>query len=271
LRLAVSNLAWEEDEDQDALALLVERGVTGVEIAPTKLWPWEQATPAAAEALRASLDERGLHCPALQAVLFGRPDCQLLGDDGGRRKFSEHLGFVAELAAALGAKAVVLGAPKNRVRGERSMDEAMELAVPVLAELGDRYHELGVTLCLEANPEAYDCNFITTLDEAVAAVERADTPGLRLNLDAGTTLINNEPVTPAAVELTAHLHCSQPHLRTFAEPDEGHRRIARAVREASYEGWYSIEMLRGPRGLEDVADAITAINDLYGGEERSEG
>ena len=38
MKLAVSNIAWEPDEDEAVYTLMQKYGVTGVEIAPTKIW-----------------------------------------------------------------------------------------------------------------------------------------------------------------------------------------------------------------------------------------
>ena len=49
MKLAVSNIAWDDVEQSAILAQLPALGVAGVEIAPTKLWPdWLGADPVAA-------------------------------------------------------------------------------------------------------------------------------------------------------------------------------------------------------------------------------
>ena len=114
--LAASNIAWLPEEDAEAFALLRMYGLSGVEVAPTVLWPdWKGATPAAAGAYRARLDDEGFACPALQSALYG-VDAALFGTEAERRRFRDHLRRVAELAHALGARVVVLGAPDHRRR-----------------------------------------------------------------------------------------------------------------------------------------------------------
>lgn len=85
MRLAVSNIAWQPADQAAILPLLRDRGVTGIEVAPTKLWPdWQGATPAAAAAYRERLADQGFAVPALQAILFGKPDCTLFDPAGAR-------------------------------------------------------------------------------------------------------------------------------------------------------------------------------------------
>ena len=45
MKLAISNIAWEKHDDSDVLNLLKANGVTGIEVAPTKLWQdWKGAS-----------------------------------------------------------------------------------------------------------------------------------------------------------------------------------------------------------------------------------
>ena len=89
MRLAVSNIAWAADEQDAILAALPGMGVAGVEIAPTMIWPgWEGAAVDAARDLRGRLEGQGLAVPALQAILFARPDLHVFGDATAVRAWS---------------------------------------------------------------------------------------------------------------------------------------------------------------------------------------
>ena len=103
MRYAFSNIAWKPHDDPNVLSLLKERGIGGIEVAPTRVWPdWEGATPTAARRYGRRLRSLGFEVPALQAVLFGKPDAQLF-DGGNATAFVSHLTYVAELAEAAGA------------------------------------------------------------------------------------------------------------------------------------------------------------------------
>ena len=74
----------------------------------------------------------------------------------------DHLREVVDFAAAVGATALVFGSPKNRVRGapigRRGDARRARRLSPRRAQARDR----GVVFCIEANPAAYGCDFITT-------------------------------------------------------------------------------------------------------------
>ena len=71
----------------------------------------------------------GSPCRRCSAILFGKPELRIFGPEPVRQATLDHLGRVAELAAALGARALVFGSPRNRDRGVLTPDEAFTHAV----------------------------------------------------------------------------------------------------------------------------------------------
>ncbi len=268
MKLAVSNIAWDDVEQSAILAQLPVLGVAGVEIAPTKLWPdWLGADPVAAASARRSIEARRLGVPALQSVLFGRPDLQLFGDGQGRKNLVAHLTLVANLAGALGASAIVFGSPRNRDRGERTHTQAMDQAVPVLREIGDACAAAGTCFCLEPNPERYGCNFLTHWQDAAELAAFVAHPGIGLHLDTACIhLAGDDPVEAlqACGGLMRHFHISEPELGGFANPVIDHGRIGAALRASVYTGYVSIEMRRQPDPAASVREAIAYAMAHYG-------
>jgi D-psicose/D-tagatose/L-ribulose 3-epimerase len=246
MRFAFSNIGLKDPQDSAALDALRAAGFTGIEVAPTKLWPgWEGATPEAAAAHRTWLAARGFEVPSLQAVLFGRPDLKLFGEESAQRALVEHLTFVADLAAAFGAKAIVLGAPKNRDRGVLSPAAAIDVAVPLLREIGNAYAKRNTCLCIEPNPPQYACNFVTTAVEGRALVDAVASAGFGLHLDAaGLYLAGDDPEVelPRAAPTLRHFHVSEPNLGGFAAPVVDHARMLRLLVDGGYRYWTSVEV-----------------------------
>jgi sugar phosphate isomerase/epimerase len=266
LKLSVTTLAWRPDETTAAAALLKHRGVAGVEIAPTSVWgDW----PRAFEASRADLPEslKAFETPSLQSIAFGSPELTVFGAPEARRMLVAHLGRVLSLASRLGAKTVVFGSPKNRVRGSLSAIEATRSFKAFLDEIGPIAAGLDVSFCVEANPERYGCDFITNTRELLDLLDGATRPGIGLHIDVGAGIVNGEDLaslivqTPHAIK---HVHISEPGIGPFGDPAPLHAEVAGALAQVGYHNWISIEMLRGPRGLEDLAEAIDFAWRVYG-------
>jgi D-psicose/D-tagatose/L-ribulose 3-epimerase len=248
-RLAFSNIAWSPHDDPGILSLLREQGVSGIEIAPTTIWPgWEGSSAAAARRYRTFLSEQGFEVPAMQSLLFARPLARLF-DAQGEQELLTHLTHVAAIAGALGARVAVLGAPRQRDRGTRTGPEALEQAVPVLRQAAAMFRDQGCCLCIEPNPPEYGCNFICTALEGAELVRAVDHPGFGLHLDAAALYLAGESLTAVLPEVSGmlrHFHISEPGLGDFLSPRAPHGENLRRLREISYAGWCSVEM-RPPR------------------------
>lgn len=245
MRFAFSNLAWTPHDNSEVLSLLRAEGIAGIEVAPTRVWPdWEGATPAAAEHYGRRLRNLGFEVPALQAVLFNRPEARLFDPEGAPLLVS-HLTLVAELAGALGAKAVVLGAPRQRDRGTLSKEEAFGRAAEVLHHLAQTYAACGTCLCIEPNPRRYASNFIINAVEGIELVRLVSHRGFGLHLDAAAMFLEGDELAtlwPDAAPLLRHFHLSEPDLGDFCHPQVPHEANLTVLASNGYAGWCSVEM-----------------------------
>lgn len=266
MKLAVSNIAWDDIDEPVVLSLLRHRGIYGIEVAPTRLWPdWTGATPKAARAARRRLADEAFEVPSLQAIFYAKPDCQLFGDRGA---FIDHVRHVADLAAELGARILVFGAPKNRDPGALTPDVAFSRAVDVLRQCGTDCAARGVALCIEPNPQAYGCGFVTDSRSGLALVRAVDSPGFGLHLDTGGLTLAKEDPAAAIAEVRgalAHLHISEPNLAPIVPASVDHAAVGGTLRKISFEGWCVIEMRRTANPVADLARSIEHARHCYRG------
>ncbi|HEY7310873.1 MAG TPA: sugar phosphate isomerase/epimerase family protein [Gemmataceae bacterium] len=246
MRLAISNIAWPAGADAAVAPLLRKHGVEGVELALTKIWPEPLDAPAAeVRAYRDGWEKQGVRIAALQALLFGKPHLTLFGSEPTRRRTLAYLSGTIERAGLLGARALVFGSPKNRQRQGLSLVEASALAVPFFRELGRVARQHGVYFCIEPNPPAYGCDFVTTVAEGIELVDAVGEEGFGLHLDTGgMSLVGDPPVSSieAAGERCRHFHVSQPFLAEVCGGTVAHAEFAEALRARGYQDWVSIEM-----------------------------
>ncbi|HEY2036128.1 MAG TPA: sugar phosphate isomerase/epimerase [Steroidobacteraceae bacterium] len=255
LRLAYSNIAWQPHDDPDVLSLLRRQGIEGIEVAPTAVWrTWEEMTASKARAYREFLTGHGFEVPALQAILYNRPEARLF-EAHGEAVLLDHFARVAAVASGLGARVAVLGAPAQRDRGGRSWPDALEHAVVPLRKAAVLFHDAGCCLCIEPNPRRYGCNFVTSAAEGIELVAAVAHPGFGLHLDAAGMYLEQEDlaaVLPAALPMLRHFHLSEPDLGDFRTPVVPHEDNLRCLHAAGYAGWCSVEMRRPAAPLADV-------------------
>lgn len=270
MRVAVSNIAWDPVDDNAVASLLREAGVDAVEVAPTKTWPDPRAAGTGdAERERERWRSLGLEVVATQSLLYGRPELQLFGADDVREQLVDHLRHVVALGAALGASAQVFGSPRNRRREALPLADATAIAVDVFRELARGAQEQGTAIVIEANPEEYGADFLTSAHDAAALVEAVDSPGVRLHLDTACMVLGGDnPVECVRryAQLVGHVHLSRPGLGPVGDPaDPVHAAVVEALADVGYDGTVSVEMRPTSTPSASVRDAARYAVALLGG------
>jgi sugar phosphate isomerase/epimerase len=265
IRITVSNIAWDPSEDDAVAEVLRREGVLGVEIAPTK---WRDkpldATAAEIASYRRAWADRGLEISSLQALLFGRPDLQLFGPS--RRDLADYLRRVIELGAGLGARALVFGSPRNRLRGSLSLTEAMASATEFFSDVADYAAGHGVVIAIEANPPEYGGDFVTRTSEAAELCRAVASAGVGVNGDlGGITMSGDDPVSTleSVRDCLVHFHASEPNLVELGASAD-HPAAAAGLAAAGYCGWIAIEM-RAARSANVLAveRAVKLVRAVY--------
>lgn len=265
MKLAVSNLAWDIDQEEDVAVALHKNGVKFVELAPTKRWP-DPSTVSTSEA-RAYLQwwtDHGLTPVALQSILFGHPELTIFEDEPTRRKLLDYLSKVMKLASTLETNVLVFGSPKNRHRGTLSPEAAEDIAVPFFRAVGQRAEDQGVLLCIEPNAPQYDCDFVTTANDGAALVAHVDSPGFGLHLDAACMTLAGDTPADAGRYKPRHFHASAPYLGPLDDNQVDYRAFADALKAANYDGYISIEMRPQPSSnFERTLDAVALTRKYF--------
>jgi D-psicose/D-tagatose/L-ribulose 3-epimerase len=241
--VSISNLAWPQDSDAEALDSVARIGFAGVELMPYKIFGSWSVPAQTIAAYRRAANDRGLLIPALQGITFGAAGLHLFGSDAQRGNLANHLAKVADLAADLGATMCVFGAPSLRDPGNLAPEQAFDIAVNFFSKVAEHFAARKACLCFEPNPARYGCRFVTTTAEAACLVRAVGHQGFGLQLDAGTIIINGETEhLPDQVGVARHFHASEPDLVPLGGAEAHHMAIGKILDSAGYSGWRSVEM-----------------------------
>ena len=247
MKLAVSSIAWNKDEEVAAAELLASLGVNYVEVAPTKVWDEPvRATDDEIEAYRQWWLGYGIEVVAFQSMLFTHPEYTLFENEATREATVEYLQEFTKLAGKMGAKRMVFGSPKNRQKGKLSTEHAAQIARDVFRRIGDTAKEAGVIFCIEPNAPQYNCDFVTTAKDGIEIVDTVSNDGFGLHLDTACMTLAGDVLADsihAAGDRLKHFHISSPMLEQVeANADISHAEAYRALKEIGYDGYVSIEM-----------------------------
>jgi sugar phosphate isomerase/epimerase len=257
VKLAVSNIAWEQKNDEEILRYLADSGYSGLEIAPDRLIPENPyAQTALAKQICQNIKERfGLAICSMQAILYGRRE-QIFAGAADRMIIFKQVKKAIDFAAKLSCPNLVFGAPKNRVIRDKNQ---YPLAVEFFYQLGEYARQRATVIAIEANPPIYETNFINKTEEAFKLVKDVGSSGFKVNVDLGTIIYNREKPDQvlAGINYINHVHISEPYLAPLKKRTI-HQVFFKEMRDRGYNGYLSIEM-KNPGDLQAVLEAVDYI------------
>ncbi|WP_017326277.1 sugar phosphate isomerase/epimerase [Synechococcus sp. PCC 7336] len=246
MKVAISNIAWQVEEEEAIAIIMQELDIKGVEIAPTKIWESPLTiADGEIELYRNFWQSRGIQIVAMQALLFGRPDLTIFQDAQKRKETFEYLSGMIQLGSKLGARTLVFGSPKNRKISNIELQEAEEIALSFFYELGEVAKKNGIIFCIEPNPKAYSCDFVINSSQGLELVNKTNNEGFGLHLDAAGMTLSEEVIELAlkrCFSRLCHFHISEPYLVPVGEGGVDHQTFANTLANLNYDGWTSIEM-----------------------------
>ncbi len=259
MKYSISNIAWDKKDDAKMYQFLKENNIKGLEIAPTRLFlnPYENLEKASlySEMLK---NRYNLSISSMQSIWF-----QKTGNIFNKNEREELFLYTKKailFAQSMGIKNLVFGNPKNRNMPQgHTVDEVKDF----FYNLGEFAKECNTSLSLEPNPSIYNTNFLNYTKETCEFVKDINSQGLKVNIDFGTILENNE--NPHLIKtyktIVNHIHLSVPFLE-YVEKREEHKTLKKVLEKANYDGYLSIEM-KNQGDIEKVKKAILYMKEAF--------
>ena len=238
-----------------------EMGYAGVEVAPFTLAPHvsliDDKTRAQLRriAQRMEVDILGLHwllanVASDRQLYVTHPERQI------RDNTAEYFVQLTQLCADLGGRIMVIGSPKSRnllpgVTREQALVYAAEVFTPCLALAAAN----GITLAIEPLGPA-ETDFLNTAAEGIELIERIGHPNFRLHLDVKAMSSERASIPQIihdSAKHLAHFHANDPNLLGPGMGDTKYEPIIKALRDAKYDGYLSVEVFDFKPGAERIA------------------
>ena len=264
MKTAISNIAWEKYNDKNILKLLKEFNISGIELAPTKVWPeWNGITKDSIRDLKRYLDGEGFEIPAMQAILFGKPSLQLFNIDS-HKDFFDHFKLLAEIAYELDTKSLVFGAPKNRRRNQVSVKDADKIAEAFFYKAGEIFKNSNTSLVIENNPVEYMCDYLNNVKDVENIVNKVNSEGIKVHLDSAGIHMCGGDISEIIRDSKsfAHYHISEPMLNPIHQKNVEHEKALNTLKEINYENWVSIEMKQTNDEYYDIKKSLEFLSKI---------
>ena len=260
MNVTISNIAWQPENDAEMYAFLQEKKCTGIEIAPTRIFPENPYSDLNKVVnFRNELqDNYKLQVVSMQSICFGRNEA-IFSSEEERNSLLEYIKHSIDFASTLGCNNLVFGSPKNR----NINPNQEEIAMKYFSEIGKYAAEKNTVFAFEPNPVIYGTNFINTTEQALNFVKICNVEGLKINFDLGTVIYNEEDLSILENNLQwiNHVHISEPYLEEIQHRSL-HQELASILRKNKYDKFISIEM-KGGSEIEKIKDIIQYTQDVF--------
>ncbi len=263
MKLSISNIAWSKKDDEEMYSYISKIGFDAIEIAPTRIIeenPYEHIDTAIDFAKKLE-KQYNLKISSMQSIWYGRNE-KIFETNEEREALLNYTKKAIDFAKAINCKNLVFGCPKNRVISDINKD--YHTAIDFFTKIGDYAYKNDTFFAIEPNPTIYNTNFITKTEEAINLVKQINNLGIKVNLDLGTIIQNNESldILEDNVKYINHVHISEPNLELIKKR-ELHKDLINLLNANNYNGYVSIEMKKQDN-IEEIKNVISYIYEIGG-------
>lgn len=264
MKLSISNIAWEAQYDKEIYNIMKSNGFTGLEIAPTRIVesPAYEKCDKIEQFSEEIKENYGFIIPSMQSIWFGRSE-NMYESENSLNTLLEYTYEAIDFAKACKCNNLVFGSPKNRNKNEESIIKD-EMVIDFFDKLGDYAVKNNTVIAIEPNPVIYNTNFINTTEQAISYAKLIHNKGIKVNMDLGTIIYNNEDLETvlANIEFINHIHISEPYLKLI-EKRAIHRELYTILKEKKYSNYISIEMGK-QEDINNIKVTIEYIASIFG-------
>ena len=269
MRISISNIAWEVEKDESIADILNLNNVDAIDVAPSKyLKDFPAIDINSIISIRNWWEKRGIEIIGMQSLLYGVKNIALFESSIYRNNMKIVLEKVIKIGHLFGAKKLVFGSPKNRLRNDLKQEVINNISSDFFRFVGDISSKYGIIFCIEPNPKEYGCDFINTTSEALELVQRIDHPNIKMQLDTGSLYFSRESINeiiPIASNHIGHIHISEPYLKKICSQNLKHSNIRKSLLGINYSEPITIEMLTSSAksSLNEIEESINFVVKKY--------
>ena len=260
----VSNLAWNINEEKDAIKVLKKNKIKFLEFAPTLLI---KASDNAHDVkkIKEKWANKGIRLFSMQSILYEIENAYIFGSKVQHKIFYNAIKSKIILAKKLGVKVIVFGSPKNRKSFGKKKYVLNKIFIDTFKDLSKYCNRNNITICIEPNPKIYKSDYLRNMEEVVQVVKKIAKKNIKINFDLGASIENKEDtrtIFNRNVVLIGHVQISAPGLKNIKKYNAEVKRFKETLKISNYSGVVSMEVLAQKKNnIKNLKKNIQIIND----------
>jgi len=252
MRLSVSNLAWDFNDENFVLPLFVKNNITSIEGVLSKIGKWEDLTEETLKCYLEKLHLIGIDIPSIQSIFYGVK----INGIGDTDIFYKHVEKLISICKILGTKIMVFGSPSMR-RGVSS-----EKLSEIFKHVDTLLQDTNIILIIEPNSKIYGGEFFYDLDEIVNFIIENKLKNIKTMVDTHNLIL--EGFDPSVeyvkhINFISHIHISEVNLFSI-EKSETHVKFYETLKINEYEGLITYETNKPSNIIKDVEVFVSLYN-----------
>ena len=253
MKLAVSNLAWDFQENQEIFEYLKELNIQYIEGVISKLGSWEDLNIDKIREFKEILDGEGLKMKSIQSIFFNYIS------EGLHDTYSikSHIKTLTEYCKILGVKVMVLGSPNLRVISE---DFETKLS-KTFAEIDSILDGTGIELSIEPNMTQYGGKYFHNLNEIVDFIISNQLINVKTMIDTHNLILEGYNPIHELIKFEKfinHVHVSEEGLTPLKDLNF-HKSFSQTLKDINYKKIVTLEVKK----WDNTFETFKQFNKIY--------
>lgn len=190
-KLSVSLLTLKDFSKLDEILSLIKKNdIKYIELPITKILPNYKLDKKKIRTFLNKISKYKIKISSVQAIFYKKKLNVLEVND--HKKIIKHLNKILLITKLLGAKNIIFGSPKNRLKGNISTEDAFKILKNLLIKIQKKLVKNDIFFCIEPNSKHYGCDFILNSLDALEFIHYSKIKNLAINFDTGNAFLEKD-------------------------------------------------------------------------------
>jgi len=253
MKLAISNLAWDFDQNQEVFEHLKQLNISNIEGVLSKIGVWDELNYELLQSYYNLLQTQGLKVESIQSIFFNYKSEGLHDTES----IVSHIKQLVEYCKILNVKVMVLGSPNLRVY----TDDLQTKLSQTFLEIDSVLKGTGIELSIEPNTKIYGGQYFHNLKEIVDFIVSNNLKNIKTMVDTHNLILEGYDPNHEVKKFEKfinHIHVSEQSLVPLHDY-KFHKSFSKTLKEIEYNKIVTLEV----KGSENQFDVFQEFYRLY--------
>lgn len=253
MKLAVSNLAWDFEENQQIFDYLKNLNIQYIEGVISKIGSWDKLNTDIIFDYKKTLDKQGIKIRSIQSIFFNYISEGLHDTES----ITSHIKTLVEYCKILNVKVMVLGSPNLRVLQNNIQSKLSK----TFSEIDSILDGTGIELSIEPNMKQYGGGYFHNINEIVDFIITNQLVNVKTMVDTHNLILEGYNPTHELIKFEKfinHIHISEQNLSPLMDL-EFHKRFSQTLKDLNYKKIVTFEVKK----CENTFDTFKEFHKIY--------